>query len=171
MSALAYTVPAVYFFPYFIFFSALIVTIRSDLETLLISRYVTLFLIPIAFALSATGMLPIDLTDSISGALAGYAILFMTAKLFLWLTGKEGMGQGDVELLAFIGSFVGILGCWFSLLLGSVIGSCVGFGYLLITKAGRSAKIPFGPFLAGGAMCFVLLQERILALLVHYATQ
>src|SRR5205085_7679082 len=51
-----------YFFAYFIFISALIVTIRSDIETMLISRYVTLFLVPIAFIFSWLNMIPIPLS-------------------------------------------------------------------------------------------------------------
>lgn len=166
MSALYVTVPLVYFFPYFIFFSALIVTIRSDLETMLISRFVTLFLIPLGLIFSVTGYLPLSFTESLLGSLLGYFFLFATAKIFYKLSGTEGIGQGDLELLAFIGSFIGIIGCWFTLFAGSVLGSCIGLGYILLTKVGRATRIPFGPFLAGGALSYVLFNEHIWSLLI-----
>lgn len=115
MVALLEKAPLSYFFAYFIFFSALIVTIRSDLETMLISRFVTLFLIPLGFIASATNCLPISLMQSVVGAVGGYAILFGFAFFFFKITNKEGIGQGDVELLALIGSFTGFMGSWVSL--------------------------------------------------------
>lgn len=65
-------VPAYYLPTYFIFFSALIVTIRSDLETMLISRFVTMFLVPIGVFASFIGLLPISLIESVLGFFLGY---------------------------------------------------------------------------------------------------
>ena len=138
LGALYLTVPTHYFVSYFIFFSALIVTIRSDLESMLISRFATLFLVPLGFTLSLTNQLPITVTDSLLGCVVGYFFLYITAKIFYWITGVEGMGQGDLELLAFIGSFTGLVGCWFSLMLGSIIGSMVGISYIVATKSSQS---------------------------------
>lgn len=154
--------PLHYYAAYFIFFSALIVSIRSDLETMLISRFVTIFLIPLAFVCAWMNWLPITLFNSIVGTIMGYGILFVASKLFLWLTNKEGIGQGDLELLAFIGSFVGLVGCWFSLFLGALIGSVLGVLYITIYNQSREVRIPFGPFLALGAIIYVLFQERLL---------
>lgn len=72
------------------------------------------------------------------------------------------MGDGDPELLAFIGSFTGFFGWWTSLLLASLLGSLIGIPLALYTK-NRSLKLPFGPFLAFGALTFVLFQRYILA--------
>lgn len=157
--------PIHYFAAYFIFFSALIVSVRSDLETMLISRYVTLFLVPAGFLLSGVGLLPITLTQSILGALGGYALLWGTAQFFFLFTRKEGIGQGDVELLALIGAFTGIAGAWISLLIGSLAGSLIGLSYIALTKIGRNAKIPFGPFLALGAFGYVFFREPLFKLL------
>lgn len=161
LSALYYTVPEQFFFAYFVFFSALIVTIRSDLETMLISRFMTIYLIPVGVFLSAINFLPLTAIDSILGALLGYGFLFMVSRFFFMITKKEGIGQGDLELLAFIGSFTGVSGCWISLTIGSVLGSCIGVSYALIARTGFSVKIPFGPFLAAGAILYVLFQEVI----------
>lgn len=153
--------PLRYIPAYFLFFSALIVTIRSDIEHLLISRFVTLFLIPVGLLLSSVNALPITFLDSLIGALLGYGFLLAIASLFRWITKKDGMGQGDLELLAFIGSFTGIIGCWMSLLIGSILGTLYG---LLCTPLSKktSVKIPFGPFLSFGAISYVLWQQSIL---------
>ena len=159
MLALFNTIDSHYWFAYFVFFSALIVTIRSDLESMLISRFVTIFLIPAGFLFATLGILPISLSQSICGSIFGYMVLFGAAKLFSWLTSKQGMGQGDLELLAFIGAFIGPWGCWITLMLGSTIGALLGIVYITFSKQKNSIKIPFGPFLAFGAIIFVLYQE------------
>lgn len=168
LTALYCTIPHHFFLPYFIFFSALLVTIRSDLETMLISRFVTIFLIPIPIVCAFFGFLPITCTESIIGAVLGYCCLFVTARIFFWITKKQGVGQGDLELLAFIGAFTGIFGCWITLTLGSILGSVIGLIYLLIMQADRSVKIPFGPFLAAGASIYVLFQEPILHIFIYF---
>ncbi len=165
MLPLLYLVPLHYIPAYFLFFSALIVTIRSDLESMLISRFVTLFLIPCGVMLSFFNLLPISYLDSMLGVLLGYGFLFGMAKLFKALTGKEGMGQGDLELLAFIGSFTGVFGCWFSVLVGSVFGSVIGVIYALLIAKNRNVRIPFGPFLAFGAIVYVLFQDYFISYL------
>lgn len=151
-------VPLQFFVAYFIFFSALIVSFRSDLETMLISQWVTLFLVPLGPLFSLVGWLPISMGESILGAVLGYLFLFAIGKLFYLLTGKVGIGAGDFELLALIGAFSGVFGAWLSLLAASIIGSLFGIVYLMVTKSGRNAKIPFGPFLALAAILVVLVQ-------------
>lgn len=158
--------PEKYLISYAFFFSALIITIRSDLELFLISRYVTLYIIPVAFILSYLNFLPISLIESIIGSILGYGILWIIAKTFYIYTGKHGMGQGDLELLAMIGSFTGILGAWVALCLGSILGSFVGIFILLINKQKRDTIVlPFGPFLSIGAIIYVLFTPSILKLI------
>jgi len=154
--------PGRYHLAYFVFFSALIVSIRSDLETMLISRYVTVFLIPLGLLFTATGLLPISIESSMAGTLLGYGSLYIASKSFFWITGKEGIGQGDLELLAFIGSFVGLAGCWVTLFMAAVIGSIFGVMYITLSGKNREVRIPFGPFLALSAMLYVLFQKQIL---------
>lgn len=166
MSLLYFWVPPTYFIPYFIFFSALLVTIRTDLEFMLISDFATIFLIPLGFLFSITHLLPITLSESILAAVIGYSFLFSIRFFFQLITGKEGMGKGDLGLIAFIGSFTGLIGCWISLLIGSLTGSIIGLGYQLIYQPQEQVKIPFGPFLAGGAIIFVLFQESLVRLFI-----
>jgi leader peptidase (prepilin peptidase) / N-methyltransferase len=155
-----------YWIPSFIFVSALIITIRTDLETMLISRFASLFLVPIGFLSSYFGMIPISLKDSLLGFICGYGILFVVSKIFYFFRKQEGIGQGDLELLGFIGAFLGILGCWFSLFFGSILGSFVGIGYIIHRRKIAALKIPFGPFLALGAILYLLFKQQILCIMV-----
>jgi len=77
------------------------------------------------------------------------------------------MGQGDLELLAFIGAFTGIMGSWMSLFIGSLLGSIIGIILVIANKLKVSTKIPFGPFLAFGAIIYVLYQNQILSLIFN----
>lgn len=164
-TTLLYSVPTHYFPAYFIFFSALIVTIRTDLETMLISRFVTLYALPFAFFAAYMHWLPITVYQSLIGALTGYLFLWLVAHVFYKLTGKVGMGEGDAELLACIGAATGFIGWWTSILLGSLFGSIIGISIALYKKQ-TSLKLPFGPFLAGGALLFVLFKAQIIKFLM-----
>lgn len=155
---LSRTVPAQYFIVYFIFFSALIITIRTDFEAMLISRFATIYLIPFGMLAAGMGKLPITLTESIAGSILGYIILWCTQKLSFAITKQDSLGQGDVELLAFIGAFTGPLGCWIALLVGSTCGSLISLFYMTVTQQ-RIEKVPLGAYLSLGAMIFVLLQK------------
>ncbi len=155
-----------YFFGYFVLFSALIVTIRSDLETLLISRWVTMALVPVGIIMSFTDHIPISPLNSILGAASGYLFLWIIATIFYLITGKEGIGQGDLDLLACIGAFVGVIGIWVTVLFGSLLGSVIGVSHLIYKGTyQRYTKLPFGPFLALGAIAYVLLHDPILIFL------
>ena len=167
MTALYLIVPTKYFFAYFIFFSALIVTIRTDIEFMLISRLTTIFLIPLAFIFSYFQLLPISVTKSLLGIILGYGFLFIISQLFYLLRKKKGMGEGDLELLALIGAFLGPAGCWISLFLGSILGSVYGLIYMIKTK-NRSAIIPFGHFLAFGAISYVLFGQYLQKLILGF---
>jgi leader peptidase (prepilin peptidase)/N-methyltransferase len=165
LSLLYVFIPIQYFFAYFVFFSALIVTIRSDIETMLISRFVTIFLAPLGCVFSAYGLLPLSLRESIAGALFGYFFLLSINYIFKSIRNQNGIGEGDFDLMLFIGSFTGIFGCWISITLGSMIGSLYGISTIFISQHNHSfhnIKIPFGPFLAFGALLFVLAQKQIL---------
>lgn len=151
-----------YLISYGIFFSALIVTIRTDLEHMLISRWMSLFLMPIAIIFSFIQWLPITPFESIASATIAYLFLLFISKTYTFFSGKLGIGQGDLDLLACIGAFTGLYGIWISLLIGSLTGSIIGVGYLLITGKKQSTMIPFGPFLATGAIGYVLYGKYIL---------
>ncbi|HOS60541.1 MAG TPA: A24 family peptidase, partial [Syntrophorhabdaceae bacterium] len=102
--------------------------------------------------------------NSIYGIFLGGGILFAIAYGYQLLRKKEGMGGGDIKLLGMIGSFCGIKGVVFSLMLGSLIGTIVGVPLMFIKdkKKGAGYAIPFGPFLSLGALIFVFAGDRII---------
>jgi leader peptidase (prepilin peptidase) / N-methyltransferase len=167
LSLMILRTPYQYWAAYGLFFSALIITIRTDIETLLISRYVTLMLLPIGIIGSFFNLLPLSLNDSILGAFFGFALLYLIAHIFYRLTERQGLGEGDFDLLAFIGAFTGVSGVWISLVIGSIIGSLIGLLLALISRHTKTdRKIPFGPFLAFGAICYILYSESLNTLLL-----
>lgn len=161
-------VPLVYSFGYFVFFSALIVISKSDIETMLISQHATLHIAPLAFFLSVIGMLPISFIESIAGALFGYASLYIVNALFKYFKNHDGIGDGDFDLLFLIGAFTGIIGCWASITIGSSVGSIIGIASIIYSRCSTktnntdfSTRIPFGPFLALGAIIYVMFQNHL----------
>jgi Type II secretory pathway, prepilin signal peptidase PulO and related peptidases len=70
------------------------------------------------------------------------------------------MGRGDLKFLAAIGAFLGWRGVLFSIFGGSILGSIVGLGTLIIGKRVWSAKLPFGPYLALGALIWMFFGEK-----------
>ncbi|MGB8468186.1 MAG: prepilin peptidase [Candidatus Babeliales bacterium] len=144
-------------------FSALIISIHTDLCAFLLSRLVTLFAIPAVWIAIAAGWLDLSLFESIVGALSAYLFLFAIEKGYERWTGHSGMGDGDKELLAYIGAFLGF-GWWYALLIGSWLGTLCAVAYKLYSgQAIRFVRIPFGPFLALGAIAYVLVSP-----LFHY---
>jgi len=73
---------------------------------------------------------------------------------------REAMGRGDLKFLAAIGAFLGWRGVLFSIFAGSVVGSVVGLATLLIGRRVWSAKLPFGPYLAFGALTWMFFGEK-----------
>jgi len=77
---------------------------------------------------------------------------------------REAMGQGDVKLLAAIGSFVGWKGILFCLPIAALAGSVFGVAAMLLGRRGLSARVPFGPFLSLAAVLWTQTGPQILAL-------
>jgi len=75
---------------------------------------------------------------------------------------REAMGRGDLKFLAAIGAFLGWRAVLFSLFAGSLLGSVVGLITLVVGKPVWSAKLPFGPYLAFGALTWMFFGEIFL---------
>lgn len=97
------------------------------------------------------------------GVLVGGGILWAVAWAYAALTGREGMGGGDIKLLAMIGAFLGWQGVLLTLLLASFIGSLVGVVWMVVRGTDSKLAIPFGPFLALGALVALFWGERIVS--------
>ena len=149
------------FFVYVFFFSALLVSTRTDLESMVVYQITTLWLVPLGWIFSYLGLTAISVTESIIGTMIGYGFLLLVGFLFKYATGREGVGYGDFEILALIGSFLGPLGVWFSMLIGSCSGLLFVTPYLFYKKKLRSTRIPFVPFLLLGALIFFFCEQLI----------
>lgn len=152
-----------YFSSHFILFSALGITIQTDFSYMLISRFVSLYAVPSGILLSYMHYLPIHWIESIVASVIGYSFFYIINKIFYVIKKQDGMGQGDFDLMALIGAYTGLLGIWFTVLIGSLLGTTVSILYIIFKKS-RITHVPFGPYLSIGAITFVLCRSSI----IHY---
>jgi leader peptidase (prepilin peptidase) / N-methyltransferase len=147
----------------FAFIASLIVITFIDLDHRIIPDVISLPGIVAGFVLSARHdpWLP-SMLDSLIGILFGGGILFVVAWGYEKATGREGMGGGDVKLLAMIGAFLGWQSIPFTLLISSLSGSVIGVSLMWWTGSDTKYAIPFGPFLALGALIYVFCGEELM---------
>jgi leader peptidase (prepilin peptidase)/N-methyltransferase len=144
-----------------LFVAALIVITFIDIDHQIIPDVISLPGIVVGLVVSALGFGP-SLVDSVLGALCGGGILYAVAFGYHALTGREGMGGGDIKLLAMIGAFLGWRGVLVTLVLGSFSGAVVGVTLMLARGADTRLPIPFGPFLALGAVCALFFGDSLI---------
>ena len=95
------------------------------------------------------------------GAVLPAFFLWGGGRLYEKLRHKEGLGFGDVKLIAMVGSFLGMRGALATLLLGSVAGTILGYGYIKVTgKDASTYELPFGTFLGAAALAMALVSRR-----------
>lgn len=136
---------------FFAFLCALIVITFIDVDHQIIPDVISLPGIAVGFAAAFLPGSP-DWKESLIGILIGGGILWAIAEGYFRLTGREGMGGGDVKLLAMIGAFLGWRAIPVTLMVASLSGTIVGGLLMLRAGEGRQMAIPFGPFLAAGAV-------------------
>jgi leader peptidase (prepilin peptidase)/N-methyltransferase len=143
--------PSLSYLFYFSFVAALIAITVIDLYHQIIPDVISL---PgIGAGLLASLIIPqITFLNSVLGILLGGGSLFLVATLYQWLFKREGMGGGDVKLLAMIGAFLGWKAVILTILLSSLIGSITGIIIMVLKGKDFKYAIPFGPFLSLGAM-------------------
>lgn len=134
----------------FVFLAALIVVTFVDIDHQIIPDAISLPGIPLGL-LAALMPGPPSWQQSLIGILLGGGSLWAVAEAYYRLTGREGMGGGDIKLMAMIGAFLGWKAVPVTLMLGSFTGSLVGLSLMLVRGRNSQAPIPFGPFLAAGA--------------------
>lgn len=154
---------------YFLFIAALLVIIWIDLYHQIIPDVISLPGIVLGFIFSLVNP-SLHWQSSLIGILAGGGVLYAIA-LFYFLWRKiDGMGGGDIKLLAMIGAFLGWQALPFVILASSLSGTFVGLLAMLKQKKGGQTRIPFGPFLSISALLYLFFQERILELYQLYLT-
>ncbi|MFP4194717.1 MAG: prepilin peptidase [Desulfobacterales bacterium] len=146
---------------YFIFIASLLVVTFIDIDHQIIPDSISLSGIAAGIAVSPL-VSEITLAESLTGALAGGGSLFAVAMSYYLLTGKEGMGGGDIKLLAMIGAFTGWQGVIFTVFAASATGTAIGL--VLMAAKGRNMKfaVPFGPFLSFGAVVYLFFGQAII---------
>ncbi|HDZ62180.1 MAG TPA: prepilin peptidase, partial [Nitrospirae bacterium] len=104
----------------------------------------------------------LGLQASITGVLLGGGLYYAIAVLGRALLKKEAMGGGDIKMMAMVGGFLGWKGVILTTFLGSLFGSVIGI--LLIIMKGREwgSRIPFGPYLAAGAIICLFSGQEIM---------
>ena len=150
------------FIYYFSFVAALIAITVIDLYHQIIPDVISL---PgIVIGLLGSLVIPqITFWSSLIGVLSGGGSLFLVATVYQWLFKREGMGGGDVKLLAMIGAFLGWKAVILTIFLSSFIGSIIGITVMLIKGKDFKYAIPFGPFLAAGAVISLFWGENLIS--------
>ncbi len=144
-----------------IFVWALIALATIDIDTQLLPDGITLPLMWFGILVNMHNGFT-DLHSSVIGAAAGYLSLWLIYWIFKLVTGKEGMGYGDFKLLAAIGAWLGWTILPLVILLSSLVGGIVGIGLIIASKLNKNVMIPFGPYLAGGALIALFWGQSII---------
>jgi leader peptidase (prepilin peptidase)/N-methyltransferase len=148
----------------------LVVISFIDLDVRIVPDVISLPGILVGLALSVVGYFALhgqegivpSPVSSVLGILAGGGFLLATAWIYEKITGVEGMGGGDIKLLAMIGAFLGWSAIPVTLFFASLVGSVVGIGCMLVTGAGRRLALPFAPFLCSGALLFIFFGQDLI---------
>ena len=153
--------PSLPFLIMFVFCSALVAITVIDLEHQIIPDVISLPGIVAGFA--ASFFLPwLTWQNSLIGIVVGGGSLLLVASCYEFLTKKEGMGGGDIKLLAMMGAFLGWRSVPFIIFAGSLLGSIIGIAYMAARKKDSQLPIPFGPFLAFGALLYIFFGRQII---------
>jgi leader peptidase (prepilin peptidase)/N-methyltransferase len=153
--------PSLTFMFLFILCSALVAVVFIDLEHRIIPDVISLPGIAVGF-ISSFFLGWLGWHNSLLGIVAGGGSLFLVAYGYQLLTGKEGMGGGDIKLLAMMGAFLGWRSIPFIIFTSSLTGSVIGISLMLIQKKDAKLAVPFGPFLALGAVTYIFFGREII---------
>jgi leader peptidase (prepilin peptidase)/N-methyltransferase len=94
----------------------------------------------------------LSFADALIGAGAASGLLWLVAEGYFRARGREGMGLGDVKMMAMAGAFLGLQRALLTILLGSLLGSIIGIAVIAVGRKGRDFELPFGTFLGAGAI-------------------
>ena len=111
---------------------------------------------------ASVAITPVGLGNALIGIGLGGGLFFLVAVL-----SRGGMGGGDIKLIAMIGAFLGWRAVLVTILLGALSGAIVGVALILLKQKRRKDPVPFGPFLALGALLAMVWGEELLAWYWH----
>jgi leader peptidase (prepilin peptidase)/N-methyltransferase len=146
---------------FFLFVSSLVVVTFIDLDHQIVPDVISLPGIVVGFICSF--FLPwLTWQESLFGILLGGGSLFAVAASYELLTKKEGMGGGDIKLLAMIGAFLGWKAILPIIFLSSLMGTLVGVPVMFLKGENGRFAIPFGPFLAAASIFYLFWGEALI---------
>lgn len=143
-----------------IFCSSLFVTSVIDLKHQIIPDEISLPGIILGFLFSFW-MNQITWWESLLGILLGGGCFLLIAWGYEKIAKREGLGGGDIKLLAMIGAWLGVKSLLSVIIISSLLGSVVGIGIMILFKKDFKSAIPFGPFLALGALAYLFWGTEI----------
>jgi leader peptidase (prepilin peptidase)/N-methyltransferase len=155
-------ISSVKYVSYLAFVASLILISFIDLQHKIIPDVISLPGILLGIILSIFPWYPVSWLDSLIGIVGGGGFLYAVAFLYERWTGREGMGGGDIKLLAMLGAWMGWKALPFVVFISSLTGILIGGGSLLLARRGYRARIPFGPFLALGALIYFFFGTEII---------
>lgn len=160
-----------YLLPIFAFCSVMVVITFIDLDFQIIPDILTVS--GAIFGLIASSIILPDIfkpwhivgfKNSLIGIITGGGLFFAIAFIGELLLKKEAMGMGDVKMMGMVGAILGWKGVLLTTFTGSLLGSIIGMSLMRITGKGRDYRIPFGPFLAAGAIVTLFYGKELLSL-------
>jgi len=116
---------------------------------------------------TAPGPRLVSIVSSMIGAAIGGGLLWGVREAYFRVRGVEGMGFGDVKMMAMVGAFVGTALTLFTILVGSVLGSVIGIVVMRFAGKDRDYELPFGTFLSLGAILAVLYGNELIRLYLN----
>ena len=145
---------------YFLFCAALLVIIWIDSHHQIIPDVISLpgIVLGLLFSLVSPTL---HWKASLFGVLVGGGVLYAIALLYYLWRKVDGMGGGDIKLLAMIGAFLGWQALPFVILASSLSGTVVGLIAMIKQKKGGQTRIPFGPFLSLAALAYLFFSVQI----------
>jgi leader peptidase (prepilin peptidase) / N-methyltransferase len=169
---------------YFLFCAALIALAFIDADHRILPDVITLNGLWIGLAISVFLWLPgpliarllqgagisdpgprlVSIVSSLIGAIVGGGLLWFVREAYFRVRGVEGMGFGDVKMMAMVGAFIGTALTLFTILVGSILGSLIGLTLMRFAGKDREYELPFGTFLSLGAIVAVLYGNELIGL-------
>jgi len=147
--------------PRLLFACAMIVLFAIDLEHHLLPNVITLPGTVIGFMFSFVN--PPGWKDALIGILVGGGGLFLIAEGYYRIRHEEGLGMGDVKMLAMIGAFLGVKMVILTFVLSSLVGGVIGAILIASRRGGMATRVPYGTMLAAAALVASLYGDRLLA--------
>jgi leader peptidase (prepilin peptidase)/N-methyltransferase len=149
-----------------LFTCAMIVLFVIDLQHRVLPNVITL---PgVGVGLAASLVIEPGWRDALIGVVVGGGVLLLVAEAYLRLRGKEGLGMGDVKMLAMIGAFLGWQLMLLTLLFASVVGSVIGIGMMIARVGDTRYALPLGTFLAIASIVVTVVGEPFVTWYVSF---